>query len=64
VSVLIDHTPFEMEALPTIKTFPVNFRPAYYLIGIVFALIATFFAGYFPARRAQRIDPVDIIRGI
>ncbi len=63
VSVLIDHTPFEVEALPTVKTFPVNFRLLYYVIGIVFALIATFFAGYFPARRAQKIDPVDIIRG-
>lgn len=63
VSVLIDHTPFEIEALPTIKTFPVNFRILYYVIGITFAMLATFLAGYFPARRAQKIDPVDIIRG-
>ena len=63
ISVLIDHTPFETEALPTIKTFPVNFNPAYYLIGIVFALVSTFLAGYLPARRAERIDPVEIIRG-
>lgn len=63
ISVLIDHTPFETEALPTIKTFPVNFNPAYYLIGIVFAVVSTFLAGYLPARRAERIDPVEIIRG-
>lgn len=62
-SVLIDRTPFETPALPTIKTFPVNFDPSFYVIGIVFALIATFFAGYLPARKAERIDPVDIIRG-
>jgi lipoprotein-releasing system permease protein len=62
-SVIIDNTPFETPALPTIKTFPVNFNPSFYIIGIVFALIATFFAGYLPARKAQRIDPVDIIRG-
>lgn len=62
-SVIIDNTPFETSALPTIKTFPVNFNPSFYIIGIVFALIATFFAGYLPARKAQRIDPVDIIRG-
>lgn len=63
ISVVIDHTPFELEALPTIKTFPVNFDPLFYLIGVIFALTATFFAGYFPARRAEKIDPVDIIRG-
>lgn len=63
VSVLIDHAPFNTEALPTIKTYPVNFNPAFYIIGIVFALISTFLAGYFPAKKAQRIDPVEIIRG-
>ncbi len=63
VSVLIDHTPFETEALPTIKTFPVNFQASYYVIGIFFALITTFFAGYLPASRAENIDPVEIIRG-
>jgi len=63
LSVLIDHTPFETDALPTITTFPVNFNPAYYVIGIVFALIATFLAGYLPSRKARDIDPVEIIRG-
>jgi lipoprotein-releasing system permease protein len=62
-SVLIDHTPFETEALPTIKTFPVNFNPLYYLGGICFALMSTFLAGYLPARKARKIDPVEIIRG-
>jgi lipoprotein-releasing system permease protein len=63
VSVLISHTPFHTEAIPTIKTFPVNFDPKFYVIGVVFALISTFLAGYLPARRAEKIDPVDIIRG-
>ena len=63
VSVLIDHTPFDTEALPTIKTYPVNFNPIYYIIGITFALVSTFLAGYLPARKAQNIDPVEIIRG-
>lgn len=62
-SLAISHTPFETEALPTIKTFPVNFDWSFYVIGTVFALLSTFFAGYLPARRAERIDPVDIIRG-
>lgn len=63
MSLLISNTPFETEALPTIKTFPVNFDPAYYLVGIVFALVSTFLAGYLPARKARKIDPVEIIRG-
>jgi lipoprotein-releasing system permease protein len=63
VSVLIDNTPFNTAALPTIKTYPVNFNPLYYLIGIVFAMISTFLAGYLPARKAKNIDPVEIIRG-
>ncbi len=62
-SSVIDQLPFETEALPTIKTYPVNFNPIYYVIGIVFAMISTFFAGYLPARKAKRIDPVTILRG-
>ena len=63
IAVIIDNTPFEIESLPTIKTYPVNFEPLFYLIGVVFALTATFFAGFMPARRAEKIDPVEIIRG-
>lgn len=63
VSYLISISPFETQAIPTIKTFPVNFNPLYYLIGSIFALITTFFAGYLPARKASKIDPVEIIRG-
>jgi len=63
VSVIIDNIPFNTEALPTIKTYPVNYDPIFYITGIVFALISTFTAGYLPARRAQKIDPVEIIRG-
>ena len=63
LSMGIDNTPFETEALPTITTYPVNHNPVFYIIGIVFALLATFFAGYLPARKARKIDPVQIIRG-
>ena len=62
-SVMIDHAAFETEALPTIDTYPVNFDPLFYLIAVIFALVSTFLAGYLPARRAQDIDPVKIIRG-
>lgn len=62
-SVAIDRAPFETEALPTITTMPVNFDPMFYVIGIIFALVSTYLAGYLPARKAKNIDPVEIIRG-
>ena len=63
VSVIIDNTPFDTPALPTIKTFPVEYSVKYYIIGIIFGMVSTFFAGYLPSRRAEKMDPVDIIRG-
>lgn len=63
ISYGIDNIPFEQDFMPTLKTFPVNYDPKYYIIGIVFALATTFLAGYLPARKAGKIDPVEIIRG-
>jgi lipoprotein-releasing system permease protein len=62
-SLLIGLIPFNTAALPSVKTYPVNYNPVFYLIGIVFALITTFLAGLFPARKASKVDPVVIIRG-
>ena len=59
----IGHIPFTTAALPTIKTFPVNYNPVLYLVGILFSMTTTYLAGFFPARKAGRIDPVIIIRG-
>lgn len=63
LSNLVDQIPFNTAALPTVKTFPVNYNPKFYVIGIVFSLLTTYLAGLFPARKASRIDPVNIIRG-
>jgi len=63
LSHLINTVPFETEALPTVTTFPVNFNPWFYLIGISFAMLSTFFAGYLHSKKAKKIDPVKIIRG-
>lgn len=63
ISAIIAGVPFETEALPTIKTYPVNFSIWFYVIGIVFAMISTFLAGYLPSLKAKKIDPVLIIRG-
>lgn len=63
LSTIIDQVPFNTAALPTIKTFPINYNPRFYLIGMVFSFVTTYFAGWFPARKASKIDPVIIIRG-
>jgi len=63
LSSVINQIPFNTAALPTVKTYPVNYNPMFYIIGTVFSLITTYFAGWFPARKASKIDPVIIIRG-
>lgn len=63
LSVMIDHLPFKTAALPTIDTYPVDYNPVFYVIGIIFSLATTYVAGWLPARKASKIDPVVIIRG-
>jgi lipoprotein-releasing system permease protein len=63
LSSLIDQIPFNTDSLPTVKTYPINYNPNFYIIGGIFSIITTYFAGYFPARKASSIDPVIIIRG-
>ncbi|HQY01098.1 MAG TPA: FtsX-like permease family protein, partial [Flavobacteriales bacterium] len=60
---LIDHVPFVTEALPTITTYPIDYSLQYYIIAVTFALLTTWVAGWFPARKASQVDPVEIIRG-
>jgi lipoprotein-releasing system permease protein len=63
LSSVIDQIPFNTAALPTVTTYPINYNPKFYLIGGLFALLTTYLAGLFPARKAGKIDPVVIIRG-
>lgn len=63
LSEVIDQIPFETEALPTVKTYPINYNPVFYAIATFFSIVTTYFAGYFPARKASKVDPVIIIRG-
>lgn len=62
-SSIIDVIPFETTSLPTVKTYPIDYNIVYYAIGITFALCTTIIAGLFPALKASKVDPVEIIRG-
>lgn len=59
----ISKVPFNSESFIVMDHMPVNFKVIYYVIGVVFAEVTTFCAGFFPARKAANVDPVSIIRG-
>ena len=42
--------------------FPVDYELQKFIQGIVMGLVITFFAGYIPARKAAKVDPVSIFR--
>jgi lipoprotein-releasing system permease protein len=54
---------FELEQATEITSLPVVFDPLHYAIAGALAVFAASIAGYLPARRASRLNPVDIIRG-
>jgi len=62
-SSMIDIIPFTTTSVPSVTTYPIDYNIAYYGIGIVFALFTTIISGLFPAMKASRVDPVEIIRG-
>jgi lipoprotein-releasing system permease protein len=59
ISIAVNNVPFE---IATLKTLPIDYDISYYILAFVFGLITTFIAGYLPAKKASKIDPVEIIR--
>ncbi|MEM6632934.1 MAG: FtsX-like permease family protein [Bacteroidota bacterium] len=57
---IIDNIPFEVG---TMTTLPVVYRPYDYIMAFAFGIIITFLAGYLPAKKASKLDPVEILRG-
>jgi lipoprotein-releasing system permease protein len=54
--------PTNIEGFVSSEYLSINFDPLFYLLAFAFGLIATGIAGYLPARKASKIDPINIIR--
>jgi lipoprotein-releasing system permease protein len=60
ISSAVNQVPFNVAGLTTL---PIQYKASDVVSAIVFGLLTTVLAGYFPARKASKIDPVIIIRG-
>lgn len=60
VASIVDNIPFKIASFDTL---PITYLPSDYILAMVFGLVITFIAGYLPARKASKIDPVEILRG-
>ena len=49
--------------IASFTSLPVVFRLVDYIMAFFFGLVVTIIAGYFPAKKASRVDPVEILRG-
>ncbi len=60
ISRLVNRVKFEIAGM---HHLPMTYYPHNYLLAFAFGLITTFIAGYLPAHKASKIDPVSILRG-
>lgn len=58
----MSHLPIRGGGFSAITTFPMLYEPRIYVTSGVFALLVSLFASLFPALRAAKYDPVEIIR--
>jgi lipoprotein-releasing system permease protein len=54
---------FEMEGFVKAQGFILYRTPRHYIISAAMAIVSATLAAWVPARRASRLNPVDIVRG-
>ena len=59
-AILVNKIPFDVAGM---HTLPMAYTLKDYILAFMFGLVTTFIAGYIPARKASKIDPVTILRG-
>jgi lipoprotein-releasing system permease protein len=62
LSYALSTLPFPHDDFMLIKTYPVTFESRHYWLGAGFGLLTTLAAGWMPARKAAKVDPVAILR--
>jgi lipoprotein-releasing system permease protein len=62
VTKIIGSIRMDIKGFVSMEYLHFNRSPFFYIFAFLFALISTSLAGFFPARRASRVDPIDIIR--
>jgi lipoprotein-releasing system permease protein len=63
ISYGVSFMPYESELFSSSDRLPISFDKSFYITGFIFGIVTALFSGYFPSRKASKIDPVFIIRG-
>lgn len=63
LTTILGKIPLDIRGFVTMKYLVFNKSIKFYVFAFGFGLLATAIAGYLPARKASKIDPIDIIRG-
>ncbi len=59
---IVGHIKMDVRGFVAMEYLQFNSSPAFFVVAYMFGLLATGFAGYFPARKASKVDAIDIIR--
>ncbi len=59
---IIGNIKMDIKGFISMEYLKFNSSPGFFIFAYIFALVVTAVAGYIPARKAARIDPIDIIR--
>jgi lipoprotein-releasing system permease protein len=59
----VSKIPLELHGIIVTKTYQVDPSPWHYVAAVATAVVMVMIASFFPARRAARLEPGDIVRG-